>query len=176
MSWKAFNLFCSFFTFLSYFTVLFFQFLAPVFPHGGLPHWELLLVHYRGCCPVDCSGPGGWRTLHLGVGPLVCPGRDCLCGGAPCGRGPGALSVWSVPQGWLFPCLRSGWPAVSLSDRCSGSELVYLCVRACVCVCLSPYLSGYFMGVGWLVCFIIVVFSLCEALCVTFKVWKVPYK
>ena len=30
-----------------YFTVLVFQFLAPVFPHGGggLPHWELLLVH-----------------------------------------------------------------------------------------------------------------------------------
>ena len=85
---------------------------------------------------MDCSGPGGWRTLHLGVGPLVCPGWGCLCGGAPCSRGPGALSVWLV-QRWLFPCLRSGCPAVSLSDRCSGSELVCLCVRVCVCVCVG---------------------------------------
>ena len=48
----------------------------------------------------------------------------------------------------LFPCLRSGFPAMSLSDRCSGCELVCLCVR--VCVCLSPCLSGYlWRWVGW---------------------------
>ena len=114
----------------------------------------------RGCCPVDCSGPGGWRTLHLGVGPLVCPGRDCLCGGAPCGRGPGALSVWSAPQGGSFLAIGLGArPCLCLT----GAVGLSLCVRACLSVWV-------FMGMGGLVCFIIVVFSLCEALCVAFKV------
>jgi len=52
---------------------------------------------------------------------------------------------------------------MSLSDRCSGSDLVCLCVRACVCVCvgvcacvcLYVYVSLWvFIGVGGLVCFI----------------------
>jgi len=102
---------------------------------------------------VDRSGLGGWRTLHLGVGPLVCPGRGCLCG-----RGPGALSVWSAPQGGFFLALGLG---AAVSDRCRGSEVV------CVFVSVSLWV---FMGVGGLVCSIIVVFSLCEALCVAFKV------
>ena len=161
------HLFCSFYTFLSYFTVLVFQFLAPVFPHGGLPHWELLLVHYRGCCPVDCSGPGGWRTLHLGVGPLVCLGRDCLCG-APCGRGLGALSVWSAPQGSSFLALGPGArPCLFLIGAVGLSLCVGVCVRVCLFLSVSLWV---FMGVGGLVCSIIVVFSLCEALCVAFKV------
>ena len=142
MSWKAF-LSILFILHPSYFTVLVFQFLAPVFPHRGLPHWELLLVHYRGCCPVDRSGPGGWRTLHLGVGPLVCPGRDCLCGGAPCGHGPGALSVWSAPQGGSFLALGLGArPCFCLI----GAVGLSLCV--CVCLCLSGYLWGW---EGWYV-------------------------
>ena len=100
------------------------------------------------------------------------PGRD-----APCGRGPGALSVWSAPKGGFFlalglgarPCL-CPIGAVGLSLCICVCVHLCACVCLCVCVCLSLYLSGYFMGVGWLVCFIIVVFSLCEALCVTFKV------
>ena len=88
---------------------------------------------------MDCSGPGGWRALHLGVGPLVCPGQGCLCGGAPCGRGPGALSVWSVPKGH---CLRSRCTAMSVSNRCSGSELVCVCVPVCLCVSLGIYGGG----------------------------------
>ena len=56
---------------------------------------------------------------------------------------------------------------MSLSDRCSGSELVCLCVR--VSVCLRVSLGIYGGGrVGML--YIIVVFSLCEALCFAFKV------
>jgi len=72
------------------------------------------------------------------------------------------------PQHWLFLCLRPRCPAMSLSDRCSGSELVCLCVHVCVGVYVSVSL-WIFMGVGELVCFI-VIFSLCEALCVAFKV------
>ena len=53
----------------------------------------------------------------------------------------------------FFPCLRSRCPAMSLSDRCSGSELVCLCVRAfvCVCVCVSVRLrvSLGIYGGGW---------------------------
>ena len=48
---------------------------------------------------------------------------------------------------------------------------VHVCVGVCACVCLYVSVSLWvFMGVGGLVCFIIVVFSLCEALCVAFKV------
>ena len=68
--------------------------------------------------------------------------------------------------GPLFPCLRFGCLAVSLSNRCSGSELVCLCVCVCLFVSVSLWV---FMGVGGLVCSIIV-FSLCEALSVVFKV------
>ena len=92
---------------------------------------------------------GGLCTLVWG---LLSAGRDCLCGGAPCGRGPGAFSVWSAPQGSFFLAFGSGARLLSLSDRCSGSELVCLYVRACVrvWVCLSPYLSGYLWGwEGW---------------------------
>ena len=47
---------------------------------------------------------------------------------------------------------------MSLSDRCSGSELVYLFVCACVSVCLRVSLGFYGGGrVGML--YIIVVFS-----------------
>ena len=113
------------------------------------------MVHYRGCCPVDCSGLGGWRTLHLGVRPLVCPGRDCLCGGAPCGRGPGALSVWSAPKGGFFLAVGPGArPCLCPIGAVGLSLCVCVCVHVCacmlvyvhVCFCFSPYLSGYLWG------------------------------
>ena len=112
---------------------------------------ELLLVHYRGGCPVDCSGPRGWRTLHLGVGPLVCLCQGCLCGGAPCSRGPGALSSWSDPKGGFFLALGLGArPCLCLIGAVGLNLCVHVCVRACmcacVCVCLSLCLSGYLWG------------------------------
>ena len=85
--------------------------------------------------------PGGWRTLHLGVGPLICPGRDCLCGGAP--------SVWSASKGGFSLALGPGArPCLCLI----GAVGLCLCVCMCVhvCVCLSPCLSGYLWGwEGW---------------------------
>ena len=77
--------------------------------------------------------------------------------------------MWSTPQGSFFPALGLG--AMSMSDRCSGSELVCVCVCVSACVCVRVCVSEslwVFMGVGGLVCFIIVIFSLCEALCVAF--------
>jgi len=63
---------------------------------------------------------------------------------------------------------------MSLSDRCSGSELVCLCVRACVfvCACVSVCLrvSLCIYGGGRVGMLYVIVFSLCEALCVAFNV------
>jgi len=53
----------------------------------------------------------------------------------------------------------------------STLNLVFLSCKVVLCVCLYVSVSLWvFMGVGGLVCFIIVVLSLCEALCVAFKV------
>ena len=121
---------------------------------------------------MDCPGPGGWRTLHLVVGPILCPGRDCLCGGALCGRGPGALSVWSAPKGGFFLALGLGArPCLCLIGAVGLSLRVCVCVRVCACVSVGLRVSlGIYGGgrVGML--YITVVFSLCEALCVAFKV------
>ena len=91
-----------------------------------------------------------WAPLSARLGAVSVAELLVVVAGSP-------LSVVS-PQGWLFPCLRSRCPAMSLSNRCSGSELVCLCVHVRMRVCLYVSVSLWvFMGVGGLVCFIIVV-------------------
>ena len=145
---------------------------------------HLFIVFYCFSLSVFSSSVSSWGPTTLGAafgslsGVLSCGllwpgwledsapwcGSSCLPGS---GLSLWRCSLWSWPgsplsvvgpQGWLFPCLRFGCPAVSLSDRCSGSELVCLYVHACVwvcvhvCICLSPYLSGYLWGwEGWYV-------------------------
>ena len=149
MSWKAFHLFCPFYiTIIIYITFYF----------------TLFILFYCFNFSVFSSSVSSWGPTTLGAafGPLM---GTLSCGplwpgwledsGPWCGASSARVGTVSVvvgrepsqcgrPPRWLFPCLRSGCPAVSLSDRCSGSELVCLCV------------SGYLWG---LVCFIIVVFS-----------------
>ena len=82
------------------------------------------------------------------------PGRD-----APCGRGPGALSVWSAPKGGFFLALGLGArPCLCPIGAVGLSLCVCVCVHACacvcvhVCVCMSLCLSGYLWGwEGWYV-------------------------
>ncbi|TWW53026.1 hypothetical protein D4764_0169970, partial [Takifugu flavidus] len=72
------------------------QFLAPVFPHGGLPGWEMFPVYHWGCCPVDSSGLGvrglcalvwSLRSVRVGVVfvavPPVVTDRDLPRPGGP---------------------------------------------------------------------------------------------
>ena len=85
-----------------------------------------------------------------------------------------------TPKGGFFlalgpgarPCLCPiGAVGLSLCDCMCVHVCGCVCVGVCACACLFVSLSlCVFMGVGGLVCFIIVVFSLCEALCVAFKV------
>ena len=99
---------------------------------------------------MDCSGRGWLEDSAPWCGASCLPGLGPSLDGAPCDRGLGALSVWSAPKGGFFLALG---------------------LSVCACVCLFVSISLWvFMGVGGLVCFIIVVFSLCEALCVAFKV------
>jgi len=106
--------------------------------------------HTGSCFWSTDEGAVLWTALARVAGGLCTCGASCLPGS---GLSLWRRSLWSWagsplsvvgPQGWLFPCLRSRCPAVSLSDRCSGSELVC----ACVGVCLSGYLWGW---EGWYV-------------------------
>ena len=84
-----------------------------------------------------------WGLLSARVG--------AISGGAPCGRGPGALSVWLAPKGGFFLALGLGAkPCLCLIGAVGLSLCVHVCVR--VCVCMSPFLSGYLWGWdGWYV-------------------------
>ena len=90
---------------------------------------------------MDGFGPSGWRALHPGVGPPVCPGWGGLCGSAPWGLGLGSLSVWLVP-----PKVASSMPQVSLPSHVSlvtASVCVSVCVSVAMCVCVSVCMSMY---------------------------------
>ena len=152
-----------------------------MFPPGGLPHRELILVHWLGRCPVDGFSPGGERAPHPGVEPPVCLGWGSPCGGAPFSFGPWILPVCAAPKGGFFSSLQILVPSHV------SSVTVYVYVWVCVCLRVRMYVCArmcMLVGVGGLgfgnifllFCFCFVVaFILCEALCVT-NVWKVPYK
>jgi len=64
-----------------------------------------------------------------------------------------ALPVLVAPKGGFFLALGLGSPAMSLSDRCSGSKLV--CVSVCLCVSLAIYGGG---RVVFLIYFLLLLF------------------
>ena len=108
---------------------------------GGAVLWTALARMAGGLCTLV------WGLLSARIGTVSGAALPVVVGWEPsqCGR---------LPR-WLFPWLRSRCPAVSLSNRCSGSELVCLCVNVCVLcvwVCMSLCLSGYLWGwEGWYV-------------------------
>ena len=97
--------------------------------NGGAVLWIALAQVAEGLCTLV------WGLVSAQVGALSVAALAVVVG---------PLSVVG-PQGWLFPCLRPRCPAMSLSNRCSGSELVclcvHVCVRVCVCVCVCVYMS-----------------------------------
>jgi len=108
--------------------------------------------HTGSCCWSTDGGAVLWTALARVAGGLctlvwgLCPGRDCLCSSAPCGPGPGALSVWSAPFSRALGL--GAWPCLCLI----GAVGLSLCVCVFVCVCLSLCLSGYLWGwEGWYV-------------------------
>ena len=147
--------------------------LAPVLPHGGSPHWELLLVHFWGRC--QGMAPPAWPEA-----PALWCGASCLHGA---GKSPAALLVGQepsselmAPKGSLFltsvlgaqPCLSFSllWQLVWMCV--SGGVCVRMLMSASVCLDMSLYL---WEGDSRVFCFY-VVFSLCVALCVAFKYEK----
>ena len=121
------------------------------FTIGGVVLWTAPARVAGGLCTLV------WGLLSAQVGTVSVAALPVVVGQEPsqCGR---------PPQGSSFLALGLGaQPCLCLIGA------VGLCL--CVCVCLFVSVSLWvFMGVGGLVCFIIVVFSLCEALCVAFKV------
>jgi len=108
---------------------------------------------------ASLEGRNNIKTFWGAEGSAPWCGASCLlgsgrvgsgfCGGAPCGRGLGAR-----------PCL-----------CLIGAVGLSLCVCVCVCVSVCLRVSLGIYGGGWVgMLYIIVVFSLCEALCVAFKV------
>ena len=115
---------------------------------GGAVLWTALARVAGGLCTLG--------TVSVAVIPVVVAQEPSQCGRPP----KVALSFRARPC--LCPI-----GAVGLT------LCVCMCVHVgvCACVCLYVYVSLWvFIGVGGLVCFIIVVFSLCEALCVAFNV------
>ena len=132
-----------------------------MFPHGGLPDWELSLVSCWGAVPAAALARVA-RALHLGVGPPVCPGRGGLWGGAPCGSGPWPLSAWLAPKGAFLLSSGPGARPCLLVTACLGVGVcgrvgvcVPLCVRVCTCVCMYLYVRCACTGgrVGWVFLF-----------------------
>ena len=87
---------------------------------------------------MDCSGPGGWRTLHLGVGPLSARVGTVSVAALPVVVGQEPSQCGRPPQGGFFLALGLGArPCLCLMGAVGLSLCVCMCVPVCGCMCVS---------------------------------------
>lgn len=114
--------------------LLFFLFLAPAFPHEGLPYWESF-----------CSVVRGVAVLPIPRSSAVYPGQFSL----------GWISVPAFPLAVDYGASLHG--RLVAFPHCTHSAFLFyhsVCVYECECMCASVRVGGKVTNIWWfLTCF-----------------------